>query len=397
MDTLHKLHAEYLSKLKVLFSRKITDEIDWSDRLIGIRGARGVGKSTLLLQYIKDNFKYDKNYLYASVDDLSFTERTIVGLAETFTQRGGKVLFLDKIHKYTNWSQELKNCYDRFPEIKIVFTGSSVLHILEGDADLSRRAVVYEMEGLSFREFINIETKNKFDFNTYSLTDIIENHTEIAIRIKEKIKPLKYFIDYLRFGYYPFFLENRNTYLKRLLSTIYLVLESDITILKNVEPRYIHKLKKLMYILSTRAPLQPNINNLSRDVGTSRETITKYMYYLSDGKLINLLHADRYKSMRKPDKVFLHNTNLMYAISPASVNKGNLRETFFFNQVDARHLVNSSKKGDFLIDEKYTFEIGGENKSKKQIQGIENAYIAADDIEIGFDQKIPLWLFGFLY
>ncbi|OQX97083.1 MAG: hypothetical protein B6I20_13410 [Bacteroidetes bacterium 4572_117] len=380
MEILYKRHAEYLRKVKITFSRNFVNEIDWTDRLIGIKGSRGVGKTTFILHYIKENFANNKKYLYVSLDDLAFTEKTIVGLVEDFVKLGGKVLFLDEIHKYTNWSQELKNCYDRFQELKIVFTGSSILHILKGNADLSRRAVVYEMEGLSFREFINIVTKQKYDFKSYSLDEIIKDHYEIALEITEKIKPFEFFADYLRYGFYPFFLESKTSYFKKLLSTIYLVLESDIAYLNNVELRHVQKLKRLLYVLSTMVPLQPNVNKLSRDLETSRLTIMNYMNYLEDGRLIKLLHADRYRTMKRPDKIFLDNTNLMYAIAPENVNKGNLRETFFYNQLNSRHFVNSSKSGDFLIDEKYTFEVGGKNKSREQIKNVKNAFIAADPV-----------------
>ncbi len=397
METYYNRSAEYLRKLKTTFRRSFMNEIDWSDRLIGIKGARGVGKTTLILRYIKENFKYNNKYLYLSLDDLSFTGRNLISFIEKFVHHGGKALFLDEIHKYDNWAQELKNAYDRFPEIKIVFTGSSVLHLHKGNADLSRRAVIYDMEGLSFREYLNIVTKNNFDFKSMSLDTLLTNHRDIALEITEKIKPLQYFTDYLKSGYYPFFLENKNTYLKRLLSTIYLTLEVDIAYLNKVELRYVQKLKKLLYVLSILVPLQPNINKLSKDIGTSRETIMNYLHYLEDGKMIKLLHSDRYKSMRKPDKVFLHNTNLMFAIAPENVNTGNLRETFFFNQLNVKHTVNSSEKGDFLIDKQYIFEVGGEHKNFRQIKDIKNSFIAADEIEVGYGNKIPLWLFGFLY
>ncbi|MEY5049528.1 MAG: hypothetical protein RLZZ175_2887 [Bacteroidota bacterium] len=395
-ELLSEKYKNQLIKLKPTFRRGLIDEIEWSEQLICIKGARGVGKTTLLLQYIKETFGYDSSCLYVTLDDLAFEVETIYDLADTFSKKGGKYLFLDEIHKYENWSQELKNIYDSIPDLHVVFTGSSILHIYQGSADLSRRAVQYVLEGLSFREFLEIETKLKF--NKYTLDEIFSNHQNIVIEILEKVKPLAYFDEYIKQGYYPYYLQNKGTYSHKLLNTVNLVLEMDIPFIKNVEPKYIHKLRKLLYMLAISVPYQPNINKLSQAIEVSRNTIMVYLMHLQDAKMIQLLMpiGKSYDVLVKPEKVYLHHPNLSFAIAPTNVESGNLRETFVLNQLAYANKVEASPSGDFYINDTFTIEVGGSKKGFKQIADIPNSYVAADNIEFGTGNKIPLWLFGFM-
>jgi len=397
MDAIYLKHQELLKKLTPFFTRPLEDEIEWKEQLIGIKGARGVGKTTFLLQHIKAKFGFDKSALFVSLDDIRFTQKNLVELAEEFLNKGGKYLFLDEIHKYPNWSQELKNIYDSYPELKVVFTGSSILHIHGGNADLSRRAVVYYMKGLSFREYLQIETKQNFE--VLSLKELLANHEEIVRSIASKIKPLVYFDDYLRYGYYPYYLQSKKTYHNKLANTINLILEIDLPYLMNVDLKYVYKLKQLLYILATSVPFQPNISNLAGSLEISRQSVLAYLDYLQNAELIYLLKdkGKSYSILAKPNKIYLNNPNLSFALAAENTDKGNLRETFFYNQLKQAHSVESSEKGDFLIDGKFTFEVGGKSKKFKQIKNIKNSYLAIDDIEAGINNKIPLWLFGFLY
>lgn len=395
MESLIESHNRQLSQLEIRFRRSLN--IDWNDRLIGLTGARGVGKTTFLLTHIKEQLNNSPHALYASMDDLYFSEVPLVQFADTWVKSGGTHLFLDEIHKYPNWSQELKNIYDRYKKLKVIFTGSSVLHIQSGNADLSRRAVMYTMEGLSFREFLNIEVGTSFE--RISIEELVKNHQTICKEIVAKVKPLAYFDNYLKYGYYPYYLESTSTYHRKLLNTINLMLEVDLPYLRHIEVKYIHKLKKLLYMLSQSVPFQPNVSKLATDIEVSRHTVMLYLNYLEESKLLNLLHSKASSDaiLAKPEKVYLHHPNLLHAIGSVALNKGNERETFFYNQVNNACKVSYSPQGDFLVEGKYTFEVGGKTKSKKQIKTIKNSYIAADMLEYGFENKIPLWLFGFLY
>ncbi len=397
MNSLFENQSRLINSLAKPFSRYLEDQIDWKNRLIAIKGSRGVGKTTLMLKRIKEKFKNNSQCLYTSLDNLYFSSHSLLELADAFYKQGGKYLFLDEVHKYKNWSQEIKNIYDTYVDLKIIFTSSSILEILKGNADLSRRVVIYNLDGLSFREFLQIETSRLFE--AHDLSDILKNHISIASNITKQIKPLAYWNKYLKHGYYPFYLDDLNTYHHRLANTINLILETDLPQCRNIDINYIPKLKKLLYMVAVSPPMQPNISKLSGIIETSRNTITLYFHYLEDAKLFQLLKADgnAYAPLSKPEKVYLHNTNLAYAIAKDGVNIGNLRETFFLNQTSILHHASSSTSGDFLVDEKLTFEIGGKGKDYNQIVGVKNSYIAADDIEIGYQNKIPLWLFGFLY
>ena len=398
---MEKLFEKYQQKLRYTstdFVRSRASSINWNARLIGIKGARGVGKTTLLLQYIKLNLTDElEKTLYVSLDDLWFSKNSLVSLAEEFTKRGGVRLFVDEVHKYPNWSQEIKNIYDDFPSLKVVFTGSSSLEIINASADLSRRAVVYHMQGLSFREYIGIETG--LDLPMYSFSELLVNHVAIANDICGVIKPFQYFNSYLTKGYYPFYKEQIDLYYMRIEEVVKMMLELELPMLRGVDLAYVPKLKQLLLIISESVPFIPNVSRLSEKMGINRATLLMYFHYLDEiGLSLNLFKkADGISKLQKPNKVFMENTNLMYALASTEVNIGSVRETFFVNQLRDKHKVNFAAKGDFIIDGLYVFEVGGKNKTDKQVRGIEHAYVVSDDIECGFQNKIPLWLFGFLY
>lgn len=397
MDALIELSYRKAQSIDTRFIRGIMDEIDWSDRLIGIRGARGVGKTTLLLQRIKKYLGNKTNSLYISLDNLWFAEHGLLHLVDFFVKRGGNFLFLDEVHKYPNWSQAIKNIYDDYPDLKVVFTGSSLLEILNARADLSRRAIVYDIQGLSYREFLNITQKT--NFQSFSLSDILENHKEISDEILQKIKPLQFFNDYLKYGYYPFFTEGTTRFLFRLEEVVNLILEVELPLLRKVEPAYVSKIKQLLQIVSESVPFIPNIDGLSKRIGIHRNTLLSYLYYLQETQLTNQLHKDisGINRLQKPEKVYLENTNLAYTLAANNTDIGNMRETFFLNQLSYNHTVEYPNSGDFWVEKKFLFEIGGKNKTRKQIKEQKNAYIAADNIEYGFDNEIPLWQFGMMY
>lgn len=395
MEDLIATHEEILKNFESRFERTL--DIDWNDRLIGLTGARGVGKTSYLINYIIKNLSTEANPLYISMDDIQVSTMSLVECADNWVKRGGTHLFIDEVHKYPNWSQELKNMYDRYRKLKVVFTGSSLLHIQSGKADLSRRAVVYTMNGLSLREFIQIQTGMVFP--KIELTDLLKNHPKIAREIVAKIHPIAHYHEYIKYGYYPFYLESKNTYAQKLLSTITLMLETDLPYLRHVDVKYIHKLKKLVYLVSHALPYQPNVSKLSGDLEVARNTIMLYLNYLEEAKLFNLLQSKSSSeaTLGKPEKVYLHHPNLMYAITKNTVQEGTVRESFFFNQVGNVHKITASPQADFLVNEKYTFEIGGKNKTRKQLKEVFDGYVAADNLEIGSGKTIPLWMFGFLY
>ena len=397
MTTLFEKHLRKINATPMHFTRSIMDTIRWEARLIGIKGARGVGKTTLLLQYIKKNLPIDKATLYVSLDSIWFTENTLSALADQFVKQGGNYLFLDEVHKYPNWSQELKNIYDDYPELKIVFTASSLLEILNARADLSRRAVVYTMQGLSYREYVNLNLG--LQLPKYTLSEILDQHVSIASEINKKIKPLQYFNDYLHHGYYPFFQEVPELYFYRIEEVLNLILEIELPLLRKVEVAYIAKLRQLLQIISQSVPFVPNVSKLSERIGVNRNTFVSYLYFLEEAHITRNLYKDAkgITQLQKPNKIYLENTNLQYALSPDQANIGTIRETFFLNQVSVHHKLEYIDESDFLVDHQYIFEIGGKSKNHKQIKNLKQSYLALDDLEYGMANKIPLWLFGFLY
>jgi len=397
MDSLLEKSLKKIESTSLDFVRSMIDRIHWEARLIGIKGPRGVGKTTLLLQYIKKNLPLDHTVLYVSLDNIWFAQNKLVGLVDDFVKRGGKYLFLDEVHKYPDWSIELKNIYDDFPELKIVFTGSSMLEILNARADLSRRAIIYHMQGLSFREFLHIQTGQNFPSTT--LPNLIENHIAIASEVNVRLKPLEHFQHYLNSGYFPFFREVPALYHQRLEEVVNMTLEIELPLLRKVDVSYIPKLKQLLQIISESVPFIPNVSKLSERIGINRNTFIAYLFFLQEAHITKNLYKDikGITQLQKPDKVYLENTNFQFAFSPKNADLGNLRETFFVNQLAHEHKVEYIDRGDFWVNRQYSFEVGGKNKTAEQIQGVKNSFIAADDIEYGTDKKIPLWLFGFLY
>lgn len=398
---MEKLIETFRKKMAVplpTFERELERKINWNARLISIRGSRGTGKTTLFLQHIKKTFTNNLNkVLYVSLDNIYFSNNTLVELAEKFASHGGTHLFLDEVHKYENWSKEIKNLYDDFPELHIAFTGSSLLEILNGRADLSRRTLVYELTGLSFREYLSLIKAQ--DFPIFTLEEILKNNEQISAEIASKIKPFEFFDDYLSFGYYPYFLEGKDDYFNRLNETLNMILEVELPFLRGLEIAYIPRIKKLLAVIGESAPFIPNITQLAAKIGISRQTLLLYLKYLEDAKLINQLYKKSrgLSVLEKPEKILMENTNLMELFNGENTNTGSRRETFVLNQLLHSHKVDFSEESDFFVDSKYTFEVGGKNKKRKQIQTVPDSYIIADDIEFGTDRRIPIWLLGFMY
>ncbi len=394
MDAFFRTHAYLVEHNHAPVRRMLMDEIDWNDRMIGIKGTRGVGKTTFLLQYAKERFgANDRQCLYINMNNFYFQERGIADFAGDFYRGGGKVLLIDQVFKQPNWSSELRKCYDNYPELKIVFTGSSVMRLKEENPELNGIVKSYNLRGFSFREFLNYMSGHNFP--TYSLDDIIKNHEQIAMQILPKVNPLKYFQDYIHHGYYPFFLENRN-YSENLLKTMNMMTEVDILLIKQIELKYLTKIKTLFYLLALEGPKSPNISNLAKEINTSRATVMNYIKYLSDSRLINIIYPVGQEFPKKPAKVIMNNSNLIYAIYPIHVEQQDVMETFFVNALLSGHLVNEgNKQGNYIIDENKRFRICDAENTKMRLNN-ETIY-ARYNTEIGKDNKIPLWLFGFLY
>ncbi len=368
------------------------DQIDWSHRLIGIKGTRGVGKTDFLLDFAKRTYGTDKACLYVNLNNLFFTENSIVSFADQFRKTGGKTLVLDQVYKYPGWSEELKYCYDNFTDLQIVFSGSTVMRLREENPHLKEIVHSYKLEGFSFREFL--ELKTGVSFESYSLNEILENHQAITTEIVSKIRPLAYFNDYLQHGYYPFFLDNAHN-AESLMKSINLILEIDISFLRQIELKYLPRLRKLLYNVGREAPFQPNVSKLSGHINTSRATVMNYLYYLRQARLIKLLYDGPEDMQKKPSLIYLHNPNLIYVIRRNEPSKDILHKTFFYNQVGCCHEMGYSNKADFRVDEKLHFLIcNSETKKSTNKSGVIKA---TDMIETGSQKEIPLWLFGFLY
>lgn len=379
------------------FHRYLYSQVDWRDRLIGIKGPKGTGKSTLLLQHIKENFPNMEKVLYVSLDDLWFASNSLTELIEYHYTHGGTHLFLDEVHYYDNWERLLKNLNDNYPEMHIVYTGSPMLKLDVAVADLSRRLLDYTLCGLSFREYLQFEGIKVIP--RVSLADLLDNHVNIAREIlSDGFKVLPAFEKYLQNGYYPFYKETYSGFALRLQNVVNNILESDYAVIEKVEPSTIKKTKKMFMILAESVPQTPNMSKLYAELDTDRNQGLKMLEALEHAGLISLLYdkVRTLKNLSKPDKIYMDNTNLMYAFSP-NPNIGTLRETFFLNQVHQSHKVTYPLKGDFLVDERWLFEIGGSNKSYEQIKDIPNSFLAIDGVETGQGNKIPLWMFGLLY
>ena len=394
MDAFFRTHTYLVEHNYAPVRRMLMDEIDWNDRMIGIKGTRGVGKTTFLLQYAKEKFgANDRKCLYINMNNFYFQERGIADFAGEFYRGGGKVLLIDQIFKQPNWSYDLRKCYDSYSGLKIAFTGSSVMRLKEENPELNGIVKSYNLRGFSFTEFLNYMSGHNFP--SYSLDDIIKNHEEITRQILPKVSPLKYFQDYIHHGYYPFFLENRN-YSENLLKTMNMMTEVDILLIKQIELKYLTKIKKLFYLLALEGPKSPNISNLAKEINTSRATVMNYIKYLSDSRLINIIYTVGQEFPKKPAKVIMNNSNLIYAIYPIHVEQQDVMETFFVNALLSGHLVNEgNKQGNYIIDENKRFRICDAENVKMRLNN-ETIY-ARYNTEIGKDNKIPLWLFGFLY
>lgn len=397
MDALFEKHFRKLDLTSLDFVRSIIDQINWKARLIGIKGQRGVGKTTLLLQYIKKHLPRDHTSLYVSLDHILFARKRLVDLADDFVKSGGRFLFLDEVHKYPDWSVELKNIYDDYPELQVVFTGSSMLEILNARADLSRRAIVYSMQGLSFREFLALETGEFFPVLT--LNELLRDSAEYSRQVLSRLKPLPHFRNYLHHGYFPFYKELPALYHQRLEEVVNMTLEIELPLLRGVDIGYVPKLKHLLHIISESVPFIPNVSKLSERIEINRNTLISYLFFLKQAHLTQNLYKDikGITQMQKPEKIYLDNTNFQVALCSNNAEEGNQRETFFLNQLSYAHKVEYIKGSDFRVDGQYIFEVGGKNKTTKQIKDQPNSFLAMDGIEYGSHRSIPLWLFGFLY
>ncbi|NLB67210.1 MAG: AAA family ATPase [Bacteroidales bacterium] len=389
MKALYQKFETLLLNTTLDFKRYLYNEIAWESRMIGIIGGRGVGKTTMILQRIKEHLSV-RNTLYVSADDMYFSEHRLIDLADVFYKNAGEYLFIDEIHKYANWSQELKNIYDSYPRLKVVFTGSSILDILKGTADLSRRAIIYKLQGLSFREYLKLF--HGYEVPVYSLKQIINNE----VKLPEIEHPLPLFKDYLKRGYYPFGIENEVHI--RLGQIIVQTLETDIPQYAKLNVGTARKLKRLLSIIAESVPFKPNFTKIAEMIGVSRNSLTDYFLYMEQAGLIAQLRDETggIRGLGKVDKVYLDNTNIIYNLVGDKSEKGNIRETFFFNQMRLKNEVMSAKKADFIVND-YTFEIGGKNKQQHQIENDGKSFIVKDDIEFGYLNVIPLWTFGLNY
>ncbi|HET8861508.1 ATP-binding protein [Marivirga sp.] len=396
MDRLRQWFYANIQRVDTSFKRYLWNEINWNSRLIIITGARGVGKTTILLQYIKANLPVNEETLYVSLDDIYFSKNSLIDFAEEFIREGGKYLFIDEAQKYPGWSKEIKNIYDNYPDLQLVVSGSSSIELLKSEGDLSRRALYYNLNGMSFREYLNFEYNH--DLVAYKLDDLLTQSLKISQVVNEQTKIFPAFNDYLKYGYYPFYKEDKDSFHKRLQQVINTVLELDIRDNFQVDANATHLIKKLMAEIASMVPFKPNIKKLSEKIGITRDTLVKYLQLLDKADLISLVYSQArgVSILNKPEKILLNNSNLAYALND-QINKGSLKESYFVNQLKLKHKIRYAEAGDFIVDDIITFEVGGKNKTKKQIANIENAWIAADDMEYAIGNKIPLWLFGFTY
>ena len=395
MEAFFRTHRYLVEHVNAPVRRTLMDEIDWSDRLIGIKGTRGIGKTTFLLQYAKEKFDInDRQCLYVNMNNFYFQGHGIADFAGEFCSHGGRVLLIDQVFKQPNWSQELRRCYDQYPYLKIVFTGSSVMRLKDENPELNGIVKSYNLRGFSFREFINLQTGN--DFRPYTLDEILKNHEHIIKQILPKVSPNRYFQDYIHHGFYPFFKEQRN-YSENLLKTMNMMTEVDILLIKQIELKYLTKIKKLFYQLAEEGPKAPNVSKLAQDIETSRATVMNYIKYLTDARLLNMIYPVGEDFPKKPSKVMLHNSNLLYAIYPIHVDKQTAMETFFVNSLWKDHKVNQQGRDQFyLVDGTLKFRICDAN-NKAKVRYAPDTIYARYNTEIGKENQLPLWLLGFLY
>lgn len=396
LQPLYDSYHRKIAKVDLRFKRYLYSQINWKARIISIKGARGVGKTTMLLQHILENYEDIDQTLYASLDNLWFATHSLMDLVDWADRHGISRLYLDEVHRYEGWSQTLKNIYDDYPDMSIVYTSSSLLVLDNATVDMSRRQTPYTLHGLSFREYLDLE--GIFKTEEIPLDDILTHHVKKAMEIVGSIKVAPLFEAYLAHGYYPFYRESLEDFPSRLRETVTVVIDSDLPAVENVTYETLQKVKKLLMIISEHVPFEPNMSELWRQLSTDNESGLKMLYALDKAQVLALLTAKtkNYKSLTKPDKIFLGNPNLMHILCP-KVDKGNERETFFISQLRVLHDVRYPKQGDFLIDDKHLFEVGGKGKTFEQIADVPDSYLAVDDTEVGSGCRIPLWLFGFLY
>jgi len=398
MEALFRAYNRRIEEVQTSYLRYLYNNIDWEERLIGIKGAKGVGKTTLLLQHIKLAFPNRSQAFYVSLDNIWFSSHTLSELVEYLYTHGVTHLFLDEVHKYPTWIRELKNIYDDYSQLHIVFTGSSLLEIDHAEGDLSRRLRIYMLHGLSFREYLDIN--DIAHLSVLSMEEILSKHMQQASSITSKVKVIPHFEKYIRTGYYPFFLEtgSEESYFERLQQVVSTVIENDIPAVEKIEYETLQKAKRLLMILAQSAPFTPNIANLCALLSTTRNQLIHLLSLLERAALIRQLHAGNkgLKALGKPDKILFDNTNLMYALG-TTADAGTARESFFSSMMSFNHTIRYAKQGDLQVDGRHVFEVGGKGKSFSQIADLPDSYVVADSIEIGFGNKIPLWLFGFLY
>ena len=393
MESFYRTHAYLVEHTTATVRRDLMDQINWNDRLIGIKGTRGVGKTTFLLQYAKEKFGTNRSCLYVNMNNLYFSTHRLVDFAEQFYQQGGKVLLIDQVFKLPEWSHDLRECYDELPNLKIVFTGSSVMRLKEENPELCDIVKSYNLRGFYFREFLNLKTGLKL--HAYTLDELLENHEIIAKGILSKVNPLDYLHDYLHHGFYPFFLEKRN-FSENLLKTMNMMMEVDILFIKQIELKYLAKIKKLFYLLAQNVSKTPNVSKLATQVDTSRATVMNYIKCLADARLINIIYPIGEDFPKKPSKIMLHNSSLIYPIYPNDAKDQVVWETFFVNSLWKDHIVNNGEQSNsFLVDEKLTFKICSDVNHHKFHR--ENTIYAVRNQSIGKHNVMPLWILGFLY
>ena len=395
MEAFFRTHRYLVDHVNAPVRRTLMDEINWNDRMIGIKGTRGIGKTTFLLQYARENYDVnDRQCLYINMNNFYFQGRGIADFAGEFYHHGGRVLLIDQVFKQPDWSLELRRCYDLYPNLKIVFTGSSVMRLKDENPELNGIVKSYNLRGFSFREFLNLLTDN--NFRAYTLEEILQDHEHIVKQILPKVSPAKYFQDYIHHGFYPFFQEHRN-YSENLLKTMNMMTEVDILLIKQIELKYLTKIKKLFYQLAEQGSKTPNVSQLANDIETSRATVMNYIKYLTDARLLNMIYPIGEGFPKKPSKIMLHNSNLLYAIYPIHVEKQEAMETFFVNSLWKDHKVNQGGRDQaYIVDGKLKFRICNAEAHHK-IRFSQDTIYARYNTEIGKDNQIPLWLLGFLY
>ena len=397
MNGLLAQSAYVVDQTSLGFSRFLFDKVRWNNRLIGIKGARGTGKTTLVLQWLKRHALPVKQAAYFSLDDLYFTSHSLKDLAAQFHRQGGRVMVLDEVHKYPGWSLEVKNLHDLYKGLQIVFTGSSIIDISRQQGDLSRRAVIYELPGLSFREFL--ELRHGLELPVTTLQELTGDGEAVRRKITPDLRPLEFFPEYLQYGYYPFIMEDRETVHQRINQLIRSIIESDMAELKDFDIRNARKMLQLLYVVAQQVPFKPNLVKLAEKTGIHRNSLNNYLHYLEQARLLTLLDPAGISTalLQKPEKLFLQNTNLMYSLAEQQVDPGSLRETFLLSQLKVANKVTAPKKGDFLVNDQFIFEVGGSGKSGRQVRDLPGAFVVKDDIDYPVGRELPLWMFGLIY